>query len=57
MIKIMAAISGFDLLIIKPDWIMILWVLAGSTMLGTVFGVLPAYRAAKQQPVDALRYE
>jgi putative ABC transport system permease protein len=26
-----------------------------STVLGTVFGVLPAYRASKQQPVDALR--
>ena len=56
-VQIIASLSGFDFLIIELDWVLIFWVLFGTTLLGTIFGALPAYRAAKQQPVNALRYE
>lgn len=36
---------------------LILWALAGSALLGLVAGAIPAYRAAKLQPVEALRTE
>lgn len=56
-VQVVAATLGFDFLIIQIDPVMIIEVLSGATILGMVFGVLPAYRAAKQQPVNALRYE
>jgi len=33
----------------------ILWGVVASVLIGVVFGLLPAYRAARLQPVDALR--
>ncbi|MCH7902390.1 FtsX-like permease family protein [archaeon] len=52
-----AAQAGFSFL--KPSFP--LWLTAGSILfafiIGAVSGSLPAYRASKLKPVDALRYE
>ena len=41
----------------SPSIGMILLSVAVSVGVGVIFGILPAYRAAKIKPVDALRYE
>ncbi len=41
--------------IIPVDWVIIGLVIC--TMVGVIFGVYPAYKAAKLNPIDALRYE
>ncbi|MCX6161451.1 MAG: FtsX-like permease family protein, partial [Ignavibacteriae bacterium] len=41
--------------ILPYDWIIIGIVVC--TIVGVVFGVYPAYKAAKLNPIDALRYE
>ena len=41
----------------SPSIGMILLSVAVSVGVGVIFGILPAYRAAKMKPVDALRYE
>ncbi|TRZ64375.1 FtsX-like permease family protein [bacterium] len=41
--------------IIPYDWVIIGLVIC--TIVGVVFGVYPAYKAAKLNPIDALRYE
>jgi putative ABC transport system permease protein len=38
-------------------WYLTLGSLAFSFLVGTVSGILPAYQASRQKPVDALRYE
>ena len=38
-----------------PQWIAV--AVAGSALTGIVFGILPAMRAARLDPVEALRYE
>ena len=50
-------ILGFSLILIQVEWILIFFVLAFSFGVGVISGTLPAYRASKLQPVDALRYE
>jgi putative ABC transport system permease protein len=41
--------------VIPVDWVII--GLVSCTMVGIIFGVYPAYKAAKLNPIDALRYE
>ena len=41
--------------VIPYDWVMIGLIIC--TIVGVVFGVYPAYKAAKLNPIDALRYE
>jgi putative ABC transport system permease protein len=38
-------------------WYLILGALGFSFLVGTLSGILPAYQASRQRPVDALRYE
>jgi len=41
--------------VVPIDWVIIGIVIC--TIVGVVFGVYPAYKAAKLNPIDALRYE
>ncbi|MFY9484242.1 MAG: ABC transporter permease [Patescibacteria group bacterium] len=44
---------------VKPDisWISIAWAVGTAVVVGLVFGLLPALRAARKNPIEALRYE
>lgn len=55
--QLVASSQGFALLKVQLDPVLYLMVLAGSFGIGVVSGVLPANRAAKLSPVQALRYE
>jgi len=46
---------GSDLIQASISLLVILGSLAFSFVLGTLFGVLPAYQASKLNPVDSLR--
>lgn len=48
---------GFSLLLIQIDFKLLAFALAFSFFVGMVSGTLPAVRASKLKPVDALRYE
>lgn len=52
-----AAQLGFSLLLIKIDFKLLAFALAFAFFVGMVSGTLPAVRASKLKPVDALRYE
>jgi putative ABC transport system permease protein len=39
------------------SWLSVLIALAAATLVGVVFGTVPATRAAQMDPVDALKYE
>jgi putative ABC transport system permease protein len=46
--------SGYDFPI---SWLSVLIALTAATLVGVVFGTVPATRAAQMNPVDALKYE
>lgn len=56
-IELVARIMGFSLLSVRLDPVLVVGALLFSFIIGMVSGALPAYRAARLKPVDALRYE
>jgi len=48
---------GFGLLLIKIEWELLVFALLFAFFVGVISGTLPAFRAARLKPVDALRYE
>lgn len=57
LVEIGAVAFDFSLLTIIIDWKVIVFALVFAFFVGMVSGVVPAIRASKLQPVDALRYE
>jgi ABC-type antimicrobial peptide transport system permease subunit len=51
---VLAAVTGFPL---APSWITVTVALCVSIVVGLLSGYYPARRAARMQPVEALRYE
>lgn len=48
---------GFGLILIKIEWNLAIFALLFAFFVGVISGTLPAFRAARLKPVDALRYE
>ena len=56
-IEVILAATGNSFLKIYFPWYLIVGALVFAAGVGMLSGLLPAVQAAKQQPVDALRYE
>lgn len=52
-----ASALGFGLLLIKVEWDLLIFALLFAFFVGVISGTIPAFRAARLKPVDALRYE
>lgn len=57
LVELGAGAFDFSLLVIIIDWRVIVFSLGFAFIVGVVSGIVPAVRASKLQPVDALRYE
>jgi putative ABC transport system permease protein len=56
-VEIIAAQAGFGLISINVDMGIACLGLGFAFLIGMISGIVPAYRASKLKPVDALRYE
>jgi putative ABC transport system permease protein len=56
-VEFAAAQAGYGILKMSFPWYLVLGALLFSFIIGMISGVLPAVRASKLNPVDALRYE
>ncbi len=61
---VLGVVFGYGLAAVIPDWpgaFIPLWALALSfgfaSLIGAIFGIYPAYRAAQLDPIESLRYE
>ena len=57
LVKYIAAAYGFKLIKISVNPLLILFSMLFAFGVGIISGLIPAYRAAKLKPVEALRYE
>jgi len=55
LVEILAIASGLELLKVTVSVPLVIGSLAFSFIVGSLSGVMPAYRAAKMKPVEALR--
>ena len=57
MVEIIAANAGYSIIKISFPPFLIIGTLIFAFVVGSLSGLIPAYKASKLQPVDALRYE
>lgn len=57
-LTIFSAAQGLDpIVVVSVPWWLFVTIIVFSTLVGAVTGILPASRATKVSPIDALRYE
>ncbi len=56
LVEIIATQLGFPFISIEINWLLVIFSLGFAFVVGVLSGTIPAFRAAKLKPVDALRY-